>query len=546
MKDLLSFCWKSVADRSLLVRYVLCCLLQALLAVATPFLVGDVINLLVSGAPVVGAALLCGLVTVLGGSAAVVSYRGTLLYTLLQADSSFRLDLDATRHIQRLPASFFQGFDAGFWRKRLNADTNDLTIFFLQSVTGLLENGASLLLSLGVLLAVDWRIALACAGLAVATEGMYAVFADRIHAASSEFQDDLSRGAACMLAQLRDVAFIRRHALFGWSEERMRESYGPVRESMYRLNRTGARYTLASDLVRAAAVGLTLWVAAAEAAAGRMEVGYVATAYGYLTTMTEAVRYLAGFGYSYQSARVNYGHLRDLADVPEEPRGEAAPAHVGQVSVEGLCYSHPGSDRVLFGGLTRTFERGRVYGVAGPNGCGKSTLLDVLAGMVPGTHGGTMSYDGAPLGSLDQYALRAGPVAFVEQDPIMVEGTLLENLHLLAPQADRDEAVTLCRKAGLGALVKGDGLDRPLRSGDGGLSGGERQKVAVVRALLKHPDLLPMDEPTAALDTDGRRDFAALLERLRPGRIVMVVTHDEELLALCDEVVRLEGQEAHT
>lgn len=229
MKDLLSFCWRSVADRPMFVRYALCCLLQALLAVAAPFLVGDVINLLVGGAPAGAAALLCGLVAALGASAAVASYRGTLLYTLLQADSSFQLDLDATRHIQRLPAAFFQGFDAGFWRKRLNADTNDLTIFFLQSVTGLLENGASLLLSLGVLLAVDWRIALACAGLAAATEGMYAAFGDRIHAASSEFQDDLSRGAACMLAQLRDVAFIRRHALFGWSERKMRGSYAPVR-----------------------------------------------------------------------------------------------------------------------------------------------------------------------------------------------------------------------------------------------------------------------------------------------------------------------------
>lgn len=310
---------------------------------------------------------------------------------------------------------------------------------------------------------------------------------------------------------------------------------------MYRLNRTGARYTLASDLVRAAAVGLTLWVAAAEAAAGRMEVGYVATAYGYLTTMTEAVRYLAGFGYSYQSARVNYGHLRDLADVPEEPRGEAAPAHVAEVSVEGLSYSHPASGRVLLGGLTRTFERGRVYGVAGPNGCGKSTLLDVVAGMAPGAHGGEVSYDGAPLGSIDQYALRAGPVAFVEQDPVVVEGTLWENLSLLAPGAGRAEAVALCREVGLGALVEGDGLDRPLGSGDGGLSGGERQKVAVVRALLKHPDVLLMDEPTAALDADGRRDLAGLIARLRPGRIVVVVTHDEGLLALCDEVVRLEG-----
>ena len=540
MKELFSYCWRSIVDRGMFVRYVVACFLQALLGLATPFLVGSAINSLLAGGAGAGAAgVLCALVAALGTSSALAGYRGTLLYTYLQADSSFQLDVTATMHIQRLRPAFFEGFDPSFWRKRLDTDTNDLTVFFLQSVTGLIQNGGSLAVTVAILAAIDWRLSLVCAALAVATGLLYGAFGERIHAANSDFMEDLSGYSACMLSQLRDAPFVRRHPLFGWSESRMREAYTPLRSSMYEANMVGGRFSLASGLAGAVALGLLLWVSVVEVSSGRMAAGFVATAYGYFSTMTSSVESLAGFGHDYQSARVNYEHLRDLAAEPEEPRGEAVPEHVGEIAVEGLTATHPGSERVLLGGLTHTFERGRVYGVAGPNGCGKSTLMDVLTGLLEGCRSGRVSYDGVPLESVDQYALRERTVAFVEQAPEMVKGTLRDNVSLLAPGADRVEAERLLRRLGAERLVREDGLDRPVTGGDGGLSGGERQKVAIARALLKRPDVVVLDEPTAALDEDGRRDVEELLRTLRSDHVTFLVTHDDGLLAQCDEVVRL-------
>lgn len=172
---------------------------------------------------------------------------------------------------------------------------------------------------------------------------------------------------------------------------------------------------------------------------------------------------------------------------------------------------------------------GQIVALTGASGSGKSSLLHLLLGLVP-LADGEVEVGGAamPPGGF------AGQIAWASQNPVVLPGTLFSNIVLAHPQASRREVM---RAAGLAGL-HGD-LDRPLDERGGGLSGGERRRLGLARALLKPAPLLLLDEPTANLDPESEARIIAVIRRAAEGRTTLVATHSPAVTALADRVVRL-------
>lgn len=204
------------------------------------------------------------------------------------------------------------------------------------------------------------------------------------------------------------------------------------------------------------------------------------------------------------------------------------------LSLEDVRFSHPGRDEILRG-VSLDLWPGEHVGVVGPSGSGKSTMLDVLMGLLAPTSGRVARAPGREGGPL--------VVAYVPQQPFLLEGTVLENLALGAGDAppDRARAAELLEFVGLGAK-SGANLDLDTPIGEGGLrlSGGQRQRLSLARALYLRPDVLVLDEPTAALDEASERALIANLLRLE-GVTMVLTTHRPGPLEACSRVVRIEG-----
>ena len=187
------------------------------------------------------------------------------------------------------------------------------------------------------------------------------------------------------------------------------------------------------------------------------------------------------------------------------------------------------------------FERGRLVAVRGPNGSGKSTLGGVLQRWHVPTAGEVL-VDDVPLQALDGQAWR-GCIGWVPQASMLARGTLRENITLGDPrlEADADWMNTIAELVGLGALLRTGRLswDTPLQDGGAGLSGGEQRRIALARALIRRPAVLLLDEPEASLDAAAIASLAALLPGLARDRIVIVLTHDEQLAATAHEQIWL-------
>nr|WP_298248642.1 thiol reductant ABC exporter subunit CydD [uncultured Halomonas sp.] len=224
-----------------------------------------------------------------------------------------------------------------------------------------------------------------------------------------------------------------------------------------------------------------------------------------------------------------------LAESAEELRGSGAeragPAcAAGElVRLEAATVSYPERGRVL-GPLDLTLVPGEVVAVTAPSGGGKSTLLQLLAGFLGPGQGRRRTAPG----------LR---VAWMDQRPLLVQGSLADNLHLAAPEADRDAMTRALERAGLGTLLSRlpRGLDTPLGERGGGLSGGQAQRLALARVFLSPAPLVLLDEPTASLDAETEADIIDRLGGLaREGRCLVIATHHPALMALADRRLRLD------
>jgi ATP-binding cassette subfamily C protein CydD len=186
------------------------------------------------------------------------------------------------------------------------------------------------------------------------------------------------------------------------------------------------------------------------------------------------------------------------------------------------------------GPFTLDVPAGKLTVLSGPSGVGKSSLLNALLGLVP-VSAGDLLIDGAPLVP----RLLQGQVSWAGQATTLLPGTLRDNIRLARPDASDAAVASAAAQVGLAALVSGRsaGMETPIDPRGSGLSGGERRRVGVARAVLRNAPLWLLDEPTADLDTASATALIALIRTAAMGQTVLLITHDPAVAALADQHV---------
>ena len=270
-----------------------------------------------------------------------------------------------------------------------------------------------------------------------------------------------------------------------------------------------------------------------EIIAGRLTIGQFVIISSYFNMMLGSVRYFFGLGQSVQNTLVSYNRLQELQAVETEPNGKRTLDRIESVELRGLTFRY-GENEVL-AGVSCMFRRGRVHAILGPNGAGKSTLVDVMVGLHMDGYGGCVLYNGVPMVELDMYGIRGRFVGFSEQEPTLLADTLEDNLCLSREGLLEDSTAELGRLAkmlGLEAYLASlpDGMGTVVNEGAANLSGGEKQKISILRTLLQNPDVIILDEPTSALDERSRGALKEYLYELKDEKIIIVITHDGDFV----------------
>ena len=213
-------------------------------------------------------------------------------------------------------------------------------------------------------------------------------------------------------------------------------------------------------------------------------------------------------------------------------------ASIGSIEFRNVTFAYPGADaRPVIKDFSNTFRADRVVALVGDNGSGKTTLLKLAtAALEP--QSGEILVNGQRMETLDAYAFRSS-LGIVFQESLLVSGTVRDNITLRDSAFTDKDIAEATAQSGFDEVIRRlpDGLDTRVGLDGQSLSGGEMQRLAIARALIRKPSILVLDEVTNHLDAAICSSFGKLLRQLASGRIVLVVSHDPALIGLCDEKI---------
>ncbi len=476
------------------------------------------------------------------GGLVLTSYTG-YRYVGLSARALFDLRLTVYRRLQQLSPRFFAGTRTGDLLSRLNTDVSELQRTAGDLLLSLSQN------VLGLVVALVLVLALAPA-LLVPAVLVLPIAAFSLKRLRTRVTDENRRlreaGASVSSALVESVLGMRQTVAFGQEAReanRFRTENDRFIHTLLRTRRTTyVASGIPSSLVSIAGAAAFLY-GGYQVIQGNLTLGTLGAAMTYQMRLFGPVQGLLGQYLGLRAARASFERVFELLDEPpgvEDPADPvAARTPRGPLDVESVSLSYGREDKPVLDGVSLTLPEESLTVLVGPSGVGKTTLTDLILRRLDPDEG-RISWAGADIRRLSLADLRGG-ITVVEQEPFLWHKAIADNIRYGRPEAD-DAAVTrAARLAALDDFLAGlpDGLATVVGERGQQLSAGQRQRIAIARAVLADPALILLDEPSSALDSETE---ALLVRRLVPWlkqRTALVMTHRRAFGEVADQVLAL-------
>ncbi|MDP9117625.1 MAG: ABC transporter ATP-binding protein/permease [Actinomycetota bacterium] len=550
-----------------LIFFLVIVVADALIGVATPVLAGHVVNQITQHGK---ARVLVQIAFVIAGLAvvdAVLSFAMRWYSARIGEGLIFDMRTSVFAHVQRMPLAFFTRTQTGALVSRLNNDVLGAQQAFTSTLSGLVSNVVSLVLTAGVMFTLSWQIT----AISLVMLPVFVIPARRIGARLQGITRESYNLNASMNATMTErfnVAGALLVKLFGRPEDEersFRDRAARVRDIGVTSAMYGRAFFVALALVAALAQSLVYGLGGYYALRGQLSPGTVVTLALLLTRLYGPLTALSNARVDIMSALVSFdrvfevldlepmiGDAPDAIDLPSDARGiefvdvrfaYPSAGEVSLASLEDVAVLDTTPTQEVLRGVSFRAEAGELIALVGPSGAGKTTISQLVP-RIYDVRSGQVLIGGHDVRAVTQQSLH-DRIGVVSQEAHMFHDTIRGNLVYARPNATDEQLLSAIEAAQIGDLVRSlpDGLDTLV--GDRGyrLSGGEKARLAIARLLLKAPEIVILDEATAHLDSESEAAVQLALANALSGRTSLVIAHRLSTIHNADKVLVIDNGE---
>jgi len=458
----------------------------------------------------------------------------------------YDLRTSAYDHLQRLSLSFYNKKETGRLMSRISYDTERLQDFIVRGLQDFIRDILMMVGMCVILFVINWRLAaLTLFPIPILTFGSY-IFGKKMHLVYHKVYRRMAGLSAILADTIPGVRVVKAFAAEDREVDRFNDKSGEYFSISMRAAKLSTIYFPIMGFATFTGGVIVRWFGGRDIVSGNMTLGGLMLFMGYMFRFYGPIHGLTRLNHMLQRAASAAERVFEIMDaqpeVDDKKDAIELPTIQGNIKFDNVFFSYDDEKNAL-DGISFEIKAGEMIGLSGPSGAGKTTLINLLGRFYDVTEG-SISVDGHDVRDVTMKSLR-NQIGVVLQDPFLFHGSVAENIAYSNPGVSRADIVAAAKAANAHDFIVNfaDGYDTMVGERGTGLSGGEKQRISIARAILKDPRILILDEATSSVDTETESLIQAALERLVEGRTTFAIAHRLSTLRKADKLIILDKGE---
>lgn len=534
MKDFIKYFFSILKrDYACLIYLTTLCTLTSILNLFLPLIAGNFINKLISNPRMGIITQYCLVILILNLISYFLAYMIMRLNISIQINSTFNLNKNILQKIQRVSLLYLQNKDIAYMNQRINNDVNTMVIFVINVIKDVLVNMISLLFSISFLFRISELIFFVFFIVLILYILLYKTLKRRLLLLKKLVLERQSEYFSKLQEMLTYVKFTKIYNYTDFLIKPLTKKNDELKKTLLENQKYTYILTVSEQIIVMIFQICLYIIGGVQVINGKLSVGMFTIMSTYLGNVITSFKYFSTLYQQYLSAYVSYQRIIEFENLKDDNCGNMNIEDVEEIYLDNFSYTYNTQNKII-DNINYKFKVNEIYFISGKNGSGKTTLVNSILGLYS-EYDGNILVDGYSIKNINMYSFREKFVSFIDQHGLLINSSIYENISLNQNISIKTIETYLLDFGLIKAYDEANEyLSKNINELSSNLSGGECQKICLIREFLRNKKVMIFDEPTSYLDVYSKNVFIKYVRNLKENHIVIIISHDEELFQKID------------